>query len=141
MMTRVNVVPVSELCDQHLHGEWHEITRIPNGMLQGKYLDKKRIPARYTVRTNANPNGGVGHMYFFTDKLAFLEKRYKEILQEAEKRGMSLSDFWPDVTILGADRYNEYVPDAEALALNRKRIAEMMPMSPRYYKKPMLKAA
>lgn len=36
-MTRINVVPPSELCDQHLLAEFRELTRIPNGVLYGKF--------------------------------------------------------------------------------------------------------
>ena len=35
-MVIVNVVPVHELCDQHLLAEHRELTRIPNGLLSGK---------------------------------------------------------------------------------------------------------
>ncbi len=36
-MTRINLVPPSELCDQHLLAEYRELTRIPNLVAKGKF--------------------------------------------------------------------------------------------------------
>lgn len=36
-MTRINIVPVEKLYDQHLLAEHREIKRIPNVIKQGKY--------------------------------------------------------------------------------------------------------
>ena len=36
-MTRINLVPPEELCDQHLLAEHRELTRIPNAVAKGKY--------------------------------------------------------------------------------------------------------
>jgi len=41
-MTRINVVPVEELCDQHLFSEHRELTRIPNGIRDGKLKTEYR---------------------------------------------------------------------------------------------------
>ena len=65
-MTRINLVPPEELCDQHLLAEHRELTRIPNAVAKGKYHLKGQ-PAEYKL--------GEGHVRFFFNKLAFLKKR------------------------------------------------------------------
>ena len=68
-MTRINLVPPAELCDQHLLAEHRELTRIPNAVAKGKYHLKGQ-PAEYKL--------GEGHVRFFFNKLAFLKKRYDD---------------------------------------------------------------
>ncbi len=120
-MTRINVVPVEELCDQHLLAEFRELTRIPNGILSGKlkpyYHD---APREYTL--------GKGHVKFFVNKLGWLWDRYGDLCSECEKRNFNVTWIWP----FGFDPIGEYDPPPEALTLNRQRIAERMPKSPRW---------
>ena len=63
-MTRINIIPVSELYDQHLIAEYREITMVPaalNRTLKSKIgLDKNKISQQYTLNK--------GHVYFFTIK-------------------------------------------------------------------------
>lgn len=125
-MTRINVVPVGELCNQHLMAEHREMTRIPNmlnsGKLQVVYRD---APTEYTL--------GAGHVKFFVDKLGFLKKRYDALHQELLCRGYSVSHIWPSslpkYAILG-----EYTPTAEALSVNRERIKERLPKNAKWCK-------
>ena len=58
-MTRINLVPPEELCDQHLLAEHRELTRIPNAVAKGKYHLKGQ-PAEYKL--------GEGHVRFFFNK-------------------------------------------------------------------------
>jgi len=139
-MTRINVVPPAELCDQQLIAEWRELTRIPNGIVAGKYvIDLEQIPKQYTVRTEDNPAGGKGHMKFFFNKLKFLYHRYEAIRDELAQRGMPRRSMWPGDEISPKEFYfalrglwHDYEPTLEAMALNRKRIAEKFPKKPRY---------
>ena len=82
-MTRINIVPVEELMDQHLIAEYREITMIPASLartLSSKNgLDYKKIPKSYTLNK--------GHVYFFYDKGFYLSKRYKLLVIEMKKRG------------------------------------------------------
>jgi len=136
-MTRINVVPPAEICDQQLIAEWRELTRIPNGIVSGKYVvDLKVIPKQYTVRLNSNPDGGKGHMKFFFDKLKYLYRRYEAIRDELAQRGMPRRSMWPmyAIAFTRSDLWNDYEPTQEAMALNRKRIAEKFPKKPRYAK-------
>ena len=76
-MTRINIIPVSELTDQHLIAEYREITMIPAALtrtLNSKSgFIKKKIPDRFTLNT--------GHVYFFYDKGLYLYNRYDNIVR------------------------------------------------------------
>lgn len=121
-MTRVNLVPPSELCDQHLLAEHREITRIPNCVLSGKYKPVG-IPDSYRL--------GTGHVRFFMDKLLFIRRRYESLHRECLGRGFKVKDIFPPVVGM-ADLNKDYTPTPEALALNRARIAERMPKNARF---------
>lgn len=87
-MTRINILPPVELCDQHLLAEARELPRIPNGVLKGllsrSYAD---APTEYVL--------GPGHVKFFVDKLGYLESRYSVLLFECALRGFSVENRWP----------------------------------------------
>lgn len=129
-MTRINVVPVRELCDQHLLAEHRELTRIPNGILSGKlkihYDDR---PSRYTL--------GAGHVKFFTDKMGWLVHRYIALHQECTARGFNVAMRWPEQAVPASDFL--YIPTSTDKALNRSRILERWPKNARYYGKPITK--
>lgn len=86
-MTRINVVPVQELCNQHLFAEWREMPRLRNNLQQS--LNRKvpfnvnEIPPEYVL--------GKGHVKFFYDKFKYLHIRHIEITTELIKRGYKLS--------------------------------------------------
>jgi len=125
-MTRINCVPVAELCDQHLLAEFREITRVPNQILTGKlrtdYSDK---PQFYTM--------GKGHVKFFVEKGHYLHQRYLQLTSECRRRGFNITPIFPMASALVAKQaYKEWVPDSAALNLNRQRICQRMPISPRW---------
>lgn len=122
-MTRINLVPPQELCDQHLLAEHRELTRIPNAVARGKYkLDGQ--PDDYKL--------GSGHVRFFFNKLLFLEKRYHALHSECLSRGFNVQNRWPDNLPQDNSLWQDYQPTAQALAANRTRIAERMPKTPRF---------
>jgi deoxyribonuclease (pyrimidine dimer) len=63
-MTRINIIPVEELMDQHLIAEYREITMAPvilaRTLSSKTGLDYKKISKSYTLNK--------GHVYFFYDK-------------------------------------------------------------------------
>ena len=73
-MTRINIIPVEELFDQHLIAEYREITMVPAALKRTlkskKGLDVSRINSKYTLNK--------GHVYFFYNKGKYLNKRYKK---------------------------------------------------------------
>lgn len=119
-MTRINVIPPEELCNQHLLAEWRELPRMT--WFAGKAVSKD-IPKEYTL--------GAGHMKFFLDKGIFLEKRHFALTRELVKRGFYLSSTEPFVM---SDRFGkkDYVPTERAIEINKARVLERMPKDPRW---------
>ena len=72
-MTRINIIPVSELTDQHLIAEYREITMVPAALMRTlnskSGLNKQKIGNKFTLNK--------GHVYFFYDKGLYLYNRYK----------------------------------------------------------------
>lgn len=122
-MTRINLVPPAELCDQHLLAEHRELTRIPNAVARGKFSLAGQ-PAQYKL--------GEGHVRFFFDKLAFLQRRYQALHEECRRRGFKVTPIWPAELPADPALWRDYQPTPEALAANRARIAERMPATPRF---------
>lgn len=126
-MTRINVVPVEELCDQHLLAEWRELTRVPNSLISGRAkVDLSKIPDDYVL--------GAGHVTFFYNKMTYLCVRYFEIVVECEARGFKITNMWPveEDSLIPSHLWGNYKPTARALKINRERIAERMPKNARF---------
>lgn len=122
-MTRINLVPPAELCDQHLLAEHRELTRIPNAVAKGKFHLKGQ-PTEYKL--------GEGHVRFFFNKLAFLKKRYDALHQACKARGFKVQYIWPQTLPDDPLLWQDYTPTEAALALNRARIAERLPVKARF---------
>ena len=122
-MTRINLVPPTELCDQHLLAEHRELTRIPNAVAKGKYHLKGK-PAEYKL--------GEGHVRFFFNKMAFLKKRYDLLHAECKARGFNVQYIWNEELPQDPTLWQDYEPTEAALALNRARIQERMPAKARF---------
>lgn len=136
-MTRINVIPVQDLCDQHLIAEHREMTRIPNKLASGKTnMDLSDLPKRYTVRTEDNLSGGKGHERFFINKLAWLRTRYGELITELKSRGFKHDNKWPVEVNIDNPQFGHlfvwYDPDRSDKLLNFKRIVERTPKTMRY---------
>jgi deoxyribonuclease (pyrimidine dimer) len=121
-VTRINLVPVSELSRQHLLAEYREITRLPGNLntwlnRKSKAPDFREIPTEYKL--------GTGHVKFFFTKMQFLEKRFELIVAEMLKRGYNPN--YRDSSIFKnclPEFYNDYEPTEKALEINRQRILE-----------------
>ena len=122
-MTRINLVPPQELCDQHLLAEHRELTRIPNAVARGRFHLAGQ-PADYKL--------GTGHVRFFFNKLRFLQQRYAGLHAECLARGFRVHNIWPADLPNDPELWLDYQPTTTALALNRKRIQERMPAKPRF---------
>ena len=86
-MTRINIIPPAELCDQHLLAEHRELTRIPNLVAKGKFSLEGQ-PSDYKL--------GTGHVKFFFDKMQFLFERYNSLHEECLARGFNVKNIWPE---------------------------------------------
>lgn len=134
-MTRVNLVPVEALADQHLFAEFRELKMVPKSLARslrahGIEVVLRRIPAEYTL--------GKGHVSFFYDKGLFLRMRYAAIRHELRRRGVQFnehSELDPDGTFDTDPRLrNHYTPTAFAVALNKARIQERVAQKPAWYR-------
>ena len=86
-MTRINLLPVSELNDVHLMAEYRELPMVPAALkrsLRTQMPDviRKKIPRQFTLNK--------GHVLFFYDKLGYLSERYKLLVDELVRRGYKL---------------------------------------------------
>ena len=132
-MTRINIIPVEELFDQHLIAEYREITMIPAALNRtlnsSKGLIISRISKKYTLNT--------GHVYFFYDKGKYLDKRYTQIIEEMRMRGFKPNKErkFPKEIFLTNRLYNDWVPSIEDYIIIRKRILQKINLKPEWYKK------
>lgn len=120
-MTRINLVPVSELCDAHLLAEHREIKRIPNCILNNKVKLDGNYGEQYTL--------GKGHVRFFYNKLPWLFLRYGDIHAECLRRGFNVKNYSP----VFSEAYNKAIniqivwwPMKEDVELSRARINEKL---------------
>jgi hypothetical protein len=112
-MTRINVIPPSELCNKHLIAEYRELPRV----FRLARVDAN-IPEEYVL--------GTGHVTFFYDKLGFLSKRAKDIFDECKVRGFNVT-FNPETlwdVCPYKELYNDWTPTEDAIKLNKERIAQ-----------------
>jgi deoxyribonuclease (pyrimidine dimer) len=125
-VTRINVVPVEELCDQHLLAEHRELKRIPNCLLKGILAPSyDNAPTQYTL--------GAGHIKFFVDKLGWLWQRYNLLHAECLARDFNVSYQFRNMELEAHGfKLKGWTPTDAALELNRARIKEKMPKKPRF---------
>tara|TARA_B100000686_G_scaffold354957_1_gene468493 strand:+ start:1704 stop:2114 length:411 start_codon:yes stop_codon:yes gene_type:complete len=132
-MTRINIISVEELMDQHLIAEYREITMIPASLLRTlsskKGLDYNKIPKEFTLNR--------GHVYFFYDKGLYLSKRYNLLKNEMIKRGFrpDKSRRFPKDIFKDNGLYNDWEPKANEYIIIKKRIKEKINLKPQWYKK------
>jgi hypothetical protein len=127
-MTRINVVAVTELNNQHLMAEYKEITRPFNKVIARiekygltKALDNVNIPDKYVL--------GKGHESFFFNKLSWLFSRYKEVYTACINRGFSVD--WNKfeeirnsilISLARTQYWNDYTPTYEDKYVNMTRL-------------------
>ena len=132
-MTRVNIVPVQELYDQHLIAEYREITMVPAALARTlkskKGLIQENIPRKYTLNK--------GHVYFFYNKGKYLFDRYHEIIKEMHRRGFQPDPNrkFPKEIFIKNNLFNDWVPSIDDYKIIRKRIEDKVSQKPDWYKK------
>lgn len=128
-MTRINCVPVEELCNEHLLAEYKELPRISGAIWRWHEKTTTNIEGLGEVFVSPTaPDSycmGKGHVKFFYDKGEWLRRRFEEeIVPELERRGYNLSytSYRPH-----PDGYNlDWVPDENAKEICRERIKERL---------------
>jgi deoxyribonuclease (pyrimidine dimer) len=134
-MTRINLVHVKDLADQHLFAEWREIKMVPAALRRSLKTRNKGdilagIPRRYTLNK--------GHVTFFFDKILFLYDRYIELTEELEDRGYALAYHDPHF-IFFRDIPEvfwtvEWQPNDVDKAINIERILLRISEKPQWYR-------
>lgn len=127
-MTRINVVPVEELTNKHLQGEYHEITRVfgfvrkaqERGINKYNFKQKLKVPDEYTL--------GTGHVLFFYNKLHYILTRYTSLCVEMGRRGYNVSPIALAALTEGLRQewFGDYTPTQDAMRINRERIEERL---------------
>ena len=133
-MTRINCIPPSELCRQHLVAEYRELPRVFKQALaakqRGEKPDDPRNPTEYVL--------GTGHVRFFYNKCGYLILRQVELTREMQNRGFATSYSshskhnlaavlgMAQVQLLGPEWLLDWTPTPKAQARNRARIAERL---------------
>ena len=126
-MTRINLVPVWELSDQHLIAEWRELPRIFG-------LVKKKLDEWKPIIISENYTMWTWHVRFFYNKLLFLQKRHQTLVKEAQKR-------WFKITLTEKISLNsfpkeycqDFSPSEQDLKISQQRILEKLQAKPDFY--------
>lgn len=129
-MVRVNIVPPSELYDQHLIAEYDEILMLCSCLVRTlkskKGFQASRIPERYKLNK--------GHIYFFYNKGKYLHKRFESLKAEMRQRGFKPQkefprQLWPDFL------YKDWIPESGDFKIIRERIRERLNQKLEWYRK------
>jgi|TARA_R110002074_G_scaffold166179_6_gene326580 deoxyribonuclease (pyrimidine dimer) len=131
-MTRINLVLVSELADQHLVAEYREIFMVGSA-LQRSLRSPNWLKTRATLPNEFTLNKG--HVKFFYNKGKYLYNRYLEIVEEMKNRGMKPDpsrkfkrEQWPD------ELFGDWSPNENDLSLIRERIEFRIQQKPDWYR-------
>lgn len=126
-MTRINVVPVEELSDQHLLAEYHEL---PRAIKIWTYTGL--APRKYVL--------GKGHVKWARRHMHFTLNRYKLIFDEMLFRGFKPKYRWEDLwdyalhNTIGFGWYLNYFPTPADIKLNQDRLIEKYKLKPNWYR-------
>ncbi len=130
-MTRINLIPVEELSDQHLIAEYRELPRVVNAVINNK-IAMGNIPEFYTL--------GKGHVKFFYNKILFLASRYAQIFEEMCFRGFCPNpvhcayDMLEKIKSSGYCCEKPYIFNDDEINVSRNRIIERLKKKPEWYK-------
>ena len=123
-MTRINVIPPSELSDQHLIAEYHELPRVIK-----QNINICNAPDCYTL--------GCGHMRWACRFWKFTYDRFFSICDEMRYRGFAVN-FDPAGLRIYTERFRnrngEYIVSDKDVELNRARIREKYNKKPDFYR-------
>ena len=129
-MTRINCVPVKELCNKMLLAEWREMPRLVSNLdkslnRKSKPFDISEIPSEYTL--------GKGHVKYFYDKFLYLHKRHKQLTEELRFRGFNIKSYDDNHFLKVPKQFiNDWTPNEKDIKLNRERIKIRMPNNPKW---------
>ena len=127
-MTRINVIPVEELTDQHLMAEYRELPMVPAAA-------RRSDPAKFKPTTAYTLNKG--HVMFFYDKKNYLLNRWLSLIEELYRRGYAIDPSARTVHWTALDKFpqTDWQPDSYAVSINMQRIIERINQKPHWYRK------
>tara|TARA_B100001250_G_scaffold108108_1_gene91236 strand:+ start:5251 stop:5679 length:429 start_codon:yes stop_codon:yes gene_type:complete len=132
-MTRINLINVNELSDQHLIAEYREITMVPAALKRTlnsrNGLILKKIPKNFTLNK--------GHVTFFYNKGQYLYKRYRLLINEMKKRGFNpnADREFPVKIFIENNLFNDWKPTIQDLNIIKRRIDAKIKQKPNWYRK------
>lgn len=124
-MTRINCIPPGELVRQHLLAEYRELPRV-FGLVRA-YQDRGGRPD--SIAVHGQPKEyvlGKGHVLFFYTRLRWLERRYRALVVEMERRGFEPQYQFPPSQGIDQRWFGDWEPTDEAMRINRARIKERL---------------
>lgn len=126
-MTRINVIPVKDLTDQHLMAEYRELPMVVAAARRSK-PDNYTPTDRYTLNK--------GHVMFFYNKKKWLYNRWNELIDELRNREYNIDPSARVVEWFHMDKFPqaEWQPDEYAHKVNMERIVERINAKPHWYK-------
>jgi deoxyribonuclease (pyrimidine dimer) len=127
-MTRINLVPVEELSDQHLIAEYHELPRVVK-----QKISIATAPKEYCL--------GKGHMKWARLHLLFTLNRYYELCWEMKERGFKVNYSDAEFSLFCLENeiareyfWLDYTPSEIDIKLSRDRLVEKIKHKPNWYK-------
>ncbi|MDI9313085.1 MAG: pyrimidine dimer DNA glycosylase/endonuclease V [Hydrotalea sp.] len=141
-MTRINIIPPRYLTNRHLVAEFTELPRL------APYLQKtlrQKTPAVIKQNIVGSYILGKGHVYFWYDKIPFLQRRFAVLAKEMTRRGMTVDKESYDKNQrrfalllrdkkLGKNFFVAYRPKPQEIKINAERIATRIKEKPLSYK-------
>lgn len=118
-MTRINCVPVAELCRQHLVAEYRELPRV--------FKLAEAAAQRSTIQVLDDYTLGPGHVKFFYTRLGYCQHRFQELVAELLRRGYHPQYTSCPTVEVPANWWQDWTPDNTSLQLNRQRLADRQP--------------
>ena len=135
-MTRINVIDVQLLTDQHLMAEYRELPMVNSSLNRSRKSKKginfSKISDHYTLNT--------GHVYFFYNKGKFLFKRYEDLIKELKNRKYNIipDERKVDWNVFsdynGQSLWNDWSPSLVDISVNIERITEKIESKPEFYR-------
>ena len=114
-MTRINVVPVKELSDQHLIAEYHELPRVIK-----QNINTENAPDRYKL--------GEGHVRWARAHAKYCMERYEALCKEMTFRGFKVThtaaELYKLYIKLPRELHKYYLVTNDAILINRERLIE-----------------
>lgn len=120
-MTRINVIPVEELSDQHLIAEYRELPRV---LKQNINININDAPNTYKL--------GTGHVKWAKKHSKYVEIRFTQLVKEMQHRGFQ-TNFTSTNNIHNNNGDNYQITELD-IQTNKQRIIEKLNKKPTFYR-------